>query len=95
MKAYSMDLRAKIVESVRRGGASKSETAHRFRVNRSMVGRYLKQLDEEGALGAKKATSKPLKLNEGVIRLLEEDIKAPSMGYLQAERRISLCSLWG
>jgi hypothetical protein len=60
-----------------------------------MVGRYLKQLDEEGALGDKKATSKPSKLNEGVIRLLEEDIKAPSMGCLQTERRISLCSLWG
>ena len=75
MKAYSVDLRAKIVESVRRG-VSKSETAHRFGVNRSTVRRYLKQLDEEGALVPKKAPGKPSKLNESVIRLLEEDLRA-------------------
>lgn len=75
MKAYSMDLRAKIVESVRRG-VSKSETAHRFGVNRSTVRRYLKQLDEEGVLVPKKAPGKPSKLNESVIRLLEEDLRA-------------------
>src|SRR5215212_5883333 len=46
MKAYSLDLRLKIVEFVRRG-ASKSETARRFGVNRSTVKRYLKQLATE------------------------------------------------
>jgi hypothetical protein len=40
MKAYSIDLRTKILQSLRRG-VSKSETARRFRVNRSTVGRYL------------------------------------------------------
>jgi transposase len=48
MKAYSIDLRKKIVESVRIG-VSKSETARRFDVNRSTVQRYIKQLDEEGS----------------------------------------------
>jgi len=43
IKAYSLDLRTKIVESVRRG-VSNSETARGFGANRSMVGRYLKQL---------------------------------------------------
>jgi transposase len=46
MKAYSVDLRTKIVESVRRRGVSISETACRFGVNRSTVGRYLKRLGE-------------------------------------------------
>jgi transposase len=45
MKAYSTDVRTKIVQSVRRG-VSNSETARKFGVNRSTVGRYLKQLDE-------------------------------------------------
>src|SRR5215203_581618 len=54
MKAYSIDLRTKIVESVRRRGVSTSETARRFRINRSTVARYLKQLDEEGSLIPKK-----------------------------------------
>jgi transposase len=76
-----MDLRAKIVESVRKG-VSKSETARRFGVNRSTVRRYLKQLDEEGALVPKKAPGKPSKLNEGVIRLLLRKTSGPVHGLL-------------
>ena len=75
MKPYSIDLRKKVVESVRRG-VSKCETARRFGVNRSTVKRYLKQLDEEGALAPRKAPGSPPKLDESAIRLLEEDIKA-------------------
>ena len=37
MKPYSVDLRTKIVESVR-SGVSKTETARRFGVNRSDLG---------------------------------------------------------
>ena len=76
MKAYSIDLRTKIVHSVRRRGVSISETAHRFGVNRSTVGRYLKRLDEGGSLAPKKAPGSPPKLDESATRLLEEDIKA-------------------
>jgi transposase len=53
MKAYSLDLRKKIVESVRRG-VSISETARRFGVNCSTVGRYLKRLDENDSLAPEK-----------------------------------------
>ena len=53
MKVYSVDLRTKIVGSVRKG-VSKSEAARRFRVNLSTVRRYLKQLDEEASLVPKK-----------------------------------------
>ena len=53
MKAYSIDLRTKIVESVRRG-VSESETARRFGVNRSTVGCYLKRLDENYLLASEK-----------------------------------------
>ena len=75
MKAYSLDLRTKIVDSVRRG-VSNSETARRFGVNRSSVGRYLKQLDEEGSLIPRKAPGSPPKLDGSAMRLLEEDIKS-------------------
>ncbi len=74
MKAYSVDLRTKIVESVKKG-VCKSETARRFGVNRSTVGRYLKQLDEEGSLIPKKAPGSCSKLDESAMRLLEEDLK--------------------
>src|SRR5215216_6588891 len=76
MKAYSIDLRTKIVESVRRRGVSTSKTARRFRINRSTVARYLKQLDEEGSLIPKKAPGSPPKLDGSAMRLLEEDIKS-------------------
>jgi transposase len=75
MKAYFLDLRLKIVESVRRG-VSKSETARRFCVNRSTVKHYLKQLDEEGSLAPKSALGSCSKLDESAMRLLEEDIKS-------------------
>ena len=75
MKAYSVDLRTKIVESVRRG-VSISETARRFGVNRSTVARYLKQLDEEGSLIPKKPPGSSPKLHHSAMRLLEEFIKA-------------------
>jgi transposase-like protein len=39
MRAYSMDLREKIVESVKKG-VPKSETARRFGVHRATVKRY-------------------------------------------------------
>jgi len=75
MKAYSIDLRTKIVESVQKG-VSKSETARRFGVNRSTVGRYLKRLDEDGSLAPKKAPGSRPKLGGSAMRLLEEDLKS-------------------
>jgi transposase len=75
MKAYSVDLRSKIVESVRRG-VSKSETARRFGVNRSTVGRYLKRLDEVGSLASEKAPGSHPKLDGSAMRLLEQDIES-------------------
>jgi transposase len=66
MRAYSVDLRKKIVESVRRG-ISKSETARRFGVNRSTVKRYLKRLDEGGPLAPNPRPGKRPKLDHGLL----------------------------
>jgi transposase len=75
MKAYSVDLRTKVVESVRRG-ISKSETAHRFGISRSTVNRYLKRLDESGSYDPKQRPGKRSKLRQRAMRLLEEDVSA-------------------
>ena len=74
MKAYSMDLRKKIVESVKKG-VPKSETARRFGVHRATVKRYCKQLDECGTLEPRKAPGKAPKLDEKAMRLLAEDLQ--------------------
>ena len=50
MQPYSLDLCKKLVQSVSRSGVFISETARRFGVNRSSVGRYLKRLYENGSL---------------------------------------------
>ncbi len=69
-----MDLRGKIVESVRKG-VPKSETARRFGVHRATVKRYCKQLDERGTLEPRKAPGKAPKLDEKARKLLAEDLK--------------------
>ena len=75
MKAYSVDLRTEVVESVRQG-FSKSETARRFGVNRSTVKRYVKRLDEGGSLAPIRRPGKRPKLDQTAMRLLEEDLAA-------------------
>ena len=49
MRAYSLDLRMKIVESVKKG-LPKAQTARRFGVDRATLKRYCKLLDERGTL---------------------------------------------
>ena len=74
MSAYSLDLREKIVESVKKG-VPKAETARRFGVDRATVKRYCKQLDERGTLEPRKAPGKKPKLDEKATKLLLEDLK--------------------
>ena len=73
MRAYSMDLRKKIVESVKKG-VPKAETARRFGVDRATVKRYCNQLDERGTLEPRKAPGKAPKLDEKARKLLVEDL---------------------
>ncbi len=74
MSAYSLDLREKIVESVKRG-VPKAETALRFGVDRATVKRFCKQLDEHGTLEPRKAPGNKPKLDEQPRRLLVEDLR--------------------
>ena len=74
MKAYSMDLREKIVASVKKG-VPKSEAARRFGVDRATVKRYCKQLDERGTLEPRKAPGRASKLDEKARKQLVEDLE--------------------
>ncbi len=69
-----MDLREKIVESVKKG-VPKSEAARRFGVHRATVKRYCKRLDERGTLQPRKAPGKKPKLDDKAVRLLAEDLE--------------------
>jgi transposase len=74
MSAYSLDLREKIVESVKKG-VPKAETARRFGVDRATVKRYCKRLDEHGTLEPRKAPGKKPKLDEKARKLLLDDLQ--------------------
>lgn len=69
-----MDLRGKIVESVKKG-VPKSETARHFGVDRATVKRYCKQFDERGTLEPRKAPGKAPKLDEKARKLLVGDLE--------------------
>jgi len=74
MRAYSLDLRKKIVESVKKG-VPKAETARRFGIDRATVKRYCNQLDERGTLEPGKAPGKRPKLDQKATKLLAKDLK--------------------
>ncbi len=83
MRAYSLDLRRKMVEASERG-MSKAEAARTFGVGISTVKRYVSRAQQGESLSPKKAPGKKRKLNESAAKLLEEDLHArPAVTYRQ------------
>jgi transposase len=74
MKAYSKDLRRKIVDAIERG-MPKAQAARTFAVGISTVKRYATKVQRGESLEPGKAPGKPPKIDEGVGKLLEEDLK--------------------
>jgi transposase len=85
MKAYSEDLRMKIVEAVERG-MPKSEDARSFGAGISSVKRYVAAAREGRALAPKKRPGSKPKLDEDARRLLEADLEERPAATL-SERR--------
>ncbi len=74
MKAYSKDLRQKIVDGIERG-MPKAEAARTFGVGISTVKRYATKAQKGEPLEPGKAPGKRPKMDERVGKLLEEDLK--------------------
>ena len=74
MKAYSEDLRKKIVDAIERG-MPKAQAARTFGVGISTVKRYATKLRRGESLEPGKAPGKRPKIDERVGKLLEEDLK--------------------
>lgn len=72
MKAYSEDLRKKILQAVDRG-MPKSEAARTFSVSRSSVKRYAAARREGKPLAPKKHPGSEPKLDERARKILEAD----------------------
>jgi transposase len=93
MKAYSLDLREKIVAAVG-CGMSKAQAARTFGVGATSVKRYVKLAEEGKPLNPGKAPGRKGKLGESGIKLLEEDLRVrPAITY--EKRADLLCELLG
>ncbi len=86
MKAYSEDLRAKIVEAVERG-IPKPQVAHLFGVSLSSVKRYWRIARRGGTLTPKKATGRPPKADATIQKLLAKDVKERPNATVEQRRR--------
>jgi transposase len=93
MRAYSVDLRRKIVNAVRRG-LTKAEVARTFGLSRSSVKRYVKMDVEFGSLAPSKPPGSTPKINGTAQRLLEWDLKERPAATL-AQRCIYLLEMTG
>ena len=74
MKAYSIDLRRKIVDAIERG-VSKAQAARTFGVGISTVKRYATKAQRREPLEPGKAPGKPPKIDERLQKLLVEDLE--------------------
>ena len=94
MKAYSVDLREKIVAAVGHG-MSKAQAARTFGVGATSVKRYVKLAKEGKPLSPGKASGRKGKLGGSGMKLLEEDLhNRPAVTY-DEKRAALLCELLG
>lgn len=71
MKAYSLDLRQKIIDTYFEGGISQRQLAKRFRVALSFVEKLLKQYRESRSIAPKvRIQQTPTKLNQEQLKVL-------------------------
>jgi transposase len=94
MKAYSEDLRQKVVQAVEQRGTSKSEAARLFGISLSSVKRYTKLANRGESLIPRKGGGRPPIADDATRKLLEEDIRTRPAATLK-ERRHFLKSFAG
>jgi transposase len=86
LRAYSEDLRKKIVSAVERG-MSKAQAARLFDVSLSSVKRYSRTARGGGSLEPGKSPGRPRKVNESARALLEADVKERPAATISQRRR--------
>ena len=86
MKAYSEDLRKKIVASVERG-MPKAQAARLFDVSLSSVKRFSRTAREGGSLEPRKSPGRPRKIDQKARVLLEKDVEERPAATISQRRR--------
>lgn len=89
MKAYSLDLRQKILDTYLSGGISQRQLAKRFCVTLGFIEKLLKRYRETGSIAPKVRTQQtPPKLNEEQFNILKEIVEAKNDATLKEIRFI-------
>jgi transposase len=86
MRAYSEDLRKKIVAAIERG-MSKAQAARLFDVSLSSVKRYSTIAREGGSLEPRKSPGRPHKTDQKARVLLEKDVEERPAATISQRRR--------
>jgi transposase len=82
MRAYSLELRKKIVDAVLGRGVSKGVVARTFGVGLSSVKGYVKMAQQGGSLTPGKPPGRESKLDQCGMKLVKEDLHArPALTY--------------
>jgi transposase len=87
MKAYSEDLREKVVEAIQQRGTSKSEAARLFSISLSSLKRYTRLADRGEPLSPRKGGGRPPIADEATRKLLEEDVHTRPSATVEERRR--------
>src|SRR5215212_8558232 len=95
MKAYSEDLRRKVVEAVEQRGMGKSEAARSFGVSLSSVKRYVAKVRQGSSLTPRKHPGPRPKIDQRARRLLEADVEERPALSLNAWCELSIEGLSG
>src|SRR3712207_3701369 len=86
MRAYSEDLRKKIVATIERG-MSKAQAARLFDVSLSSVKRYSRITSQGGSLKPRKSPGRTRKVDQTAHALLKEDVKERPAATIGQRRR--------
>lgn len=88
MKAYSIDLRQKLVDAYEKGDISQRKLAEQFGVATSFVQKILKQYRETGDLSPKvRQEQTPTKLNPEQLEMLRQMVEAENDATLEELRQ--------
>jgi transposase len=87
MRAYSEDLRKKIVAALEQRGMSKAEAARTFSVSLSSVKRYARSVRQGESLTPKKSPGRPRIVDEKARTLLEKDVEERPSAPVSERRR--------
>jgi transposase len=89
MKAYSLDLRQKIIDVHKAGNITQRKLAAQFKVALSFIQKLLKQYRATGDISAKvRKVQTPTKLNCKQLEILEELVEANNDATLEELRQL-------